>query len=36
MSVREPPPYFGTTAEPGFTSWRLAALPQAAAAENAA
>lgn len=21
------PPYFATTAEPGFTSWRLAALP---------
>lgn len=21
------PPYFGTTVEPGFTSWRLAALP---------
>lgn len=22
------PPYFATTVEPGFTSWRLAALPQ--------
>jgi hypothetical protein len=22
------PPYFGTTVEPGFTSWRLAALPE--------
>jgi hypothetical protein len=30
------PPYFGTTAEPGFTSWRLAALPQEPAAEHAA
>jgi hypothetical protein len=22
------PPYFATTVEPGFTSWRLAALPE--------
>jgi hypothetical protein len=30
------PPYFGTTVEPGFTSWRLAALPHAPVAEDAA
>jgi hypothetical protein len=30
------PPYFGTTVEPGFTSWRLAALPQEPAGEEAA
>lgn len=30
------PPYFGTTAEPGFTSWRLAALPAEFAREDAA
>jgi hypothetical protein len=30
------PPYFGTTAEPGFTSWRLAALPRERPAEDAA
>ena len=30
------PPYFGTTAEPGFTSWRLAALPQVPPREEAA
>jgi hypothetical protein len=30
------PPYFGTTAESGFTSWRLAALPSEPIAENAA
>ncbi len=30
------PPYFATTAEPGFTSWRLAALPQRSAGEQAA
>ncbi|MGZ4215668.1 MAG: hypothetical protein ACXVH3_21610 [Solirubrobacteraceae bacterium] len=29
------PPYFATTAEPGFTSWRLAALPQESAGEAA-
>lgn len=29
------PPYFGTTAERGFTSWRLAALPQELAGESA-
>lgn len=29
------PPYFGTTVEPGFTSWRLAALPQEFAGESA-
>lgn len=29
------PPYFGTTAEPGFTSWRLAALPAELAGEDA-
>jgi hypothetical protein len=29
------PPYFGTTAEPGFTSWRLAALPREFAGEGA-
>lgn len=28
------PPYFSTTAEPGFTSWRLAALPARVAAED--
>ncbi len=30
------PPYFATTVEPGFTSWRLAALPRETAAEKAA
>ena len=30
------PPYFGTTAECGFTSWRLAALPNEPAADNTA
>jgi hypothetical protein len=30
------PPYFRTTVERGFTSWRLAALPQHPAAEDAA
>jgi hypothetical protein len=30
------PPYFGTTAESGFTSWRLAALPAEIASEHAA
>jgi hypothetical protein len=30
------PPYFATTVEPGFTSWRLAALPQESAGEEAA
>ena len=25
------PPYFGTSVEPGFTSWRLAALPTGSA-----
>lgn len=30
------PPYFGTTAEPGFTSWRLAALPRVPPSEEAA
>ena len=31
------PPYFGTTVEPGFTSWRLVALPeQPAGAQDAA
>lgn len=30
------PPYFGTTVEPGFTSWRLAALPQLPADKDAA
>lgn len=30
------PPYFGTTAESGFTSWRLAALPAQFAGEDAA
>ena len=29
------PPYFGTTVEPGFTSWRLAALPHQLAGEGA-
>ena len=27
------PPYFATTVEPGFTSWRLAALPSEAAGD---
>lgn len=30
------PPYFATTAEPGFTSWRLAALPRESASEDVA
>jgi hypothetical protein len=30
------PPYFGTTAERGFPSWRLAALPAPAPGEVAA
>ena len=30
------PPYFSTTVERGFTSWRLAALPQESAGEAAA
>jgi len=30
------PPYFGTTAERGFTSWRLAALPPRLGGEIAA
>ena len=30
------PPYFGTTVEPGFTSWRLSALPEASAGDGAA
>jgi hypothetical protein len=30
------PPYFGTTVEPGFTSWLLAALPEEPAGEDAA
>jgi hypothetical protein len=30
------PPYFSTTVEPGFTSWRLAALPRESAGEEAA
>jgi hypothetical protein len=29
------PPYFRTTAEAGFTSWRLAALPREFAVEGA-
>jgi hypothetical protein len=30
------PPYFGTTVESGFTSWRLAALPPRGSAAEAA
>lgn len=30
------PPYFATTVERGFTSWRLAALPQESAVQAAA
>jgi hypothetical protein len=30
------PPYFGTTVESGFTSWRLAALPQGPPGQAAA
>lgn len=30
------PPYFGTTVEPGFTSWRLAALPREPAGDEPA
>lgn len=30
------PPYFATTVERGFTSWRLAALPHQAAGQEAA
>jgi hypothetical protein len=29
------PPYFATTVESGFTSWRLAALPHRSAGEEA-
>ena len=30
------PPYFATTVEPGFTSWRLAAIPPESARDEAA
>lgn len=30
------PPYFATTVERGFTSWRLAALPHESAGDEAA
>jgi hypothetical protein len=30
------PPYFGTTVEPAFTSWRLVALPPESAGDGVA